>query len=178
MGTAGRFTPEKLVVGILSSSPESEKDVASLLSAQWGTIDYYSDPIPFTFTHYYDNEMGSPIVRRFAAFERLVDPSLLCAIKRETNSLEDRFRWLGARRVNLDPGLLALPRFVLATTKESAHRVPLSHGIYAEVTLLYSHGSYRALEWTYPDFRSTPYLEVLNAIRALYKEQLRVAAVK
>jgi hypothetical protein len=70
---------------------------------------------------------------------------------------------------------MALSRFSLATTKESAHRVPLSHGIYAEITLLYSKGGFRPLDWTYPDFRSPAYLAVLNDIRARYKAQLHSA---
>jgi hypothetical protein len=159
-------------MGILCSCPEREEELRSVLVERWGRIDCYSDPIPFTFTHYYDEEMGGPITRRFAAFEPLVDPSCLCRVKKETNSLEDRFREGGTRRVNLDPGLMALSRFALATTKESAHRLPLSDGIYAEITLLYSRGGFHPLEWTYPDFCSPAYLAVLNAIRARYKEQL------
>ncbi|HET6451059.1 MAG TPA: DUF4416 family protein [Spirochaetia bacterium] len=172
MGIAGSFTPEKLVMGILCSRPDREGELRSALSERWGAIDYWSEPIPFTFTHYYDSEMGQPLVRRFAAFERLVDPACLSEVKRETNALEERFREDGGRRVNLDPGLLALSRFVLATTKESAHRLPLSNGIYAEVTLLYAHGGFRPLQWTYPDFRSAAYLSILSAIRSRYREQL------
>jgi hypothetical protein len=175
MGTAGSFTPEKLVMGILCSLPDCEERLRALLVGQWGPMDYWSDPIPFTFTHYYDLEMGGAIERRFAAFELLVDPSCLCRVKQVTNSLEDGFRDGGARRVNLDPGLMALSRFSLATTKESAHRLPLSDGIYAELTLLYSRGSFRPLEWTYPDFRSPAYLSALNEIRSLYKLQLHTA---
>ena len=173
MGTAGRFTPEKLVMGILCSFPDCEPSLRALLVERWGPIDSESDPIPFTFTHYYDAEMGGAITRRFVSFERLVDPSCLWRVKIETNSLEDRFRSGGTRRVNLDPGLVALSRFTLATTKENAHRLPLSDGIYAEITLLYANGGFRALEWTYPDFRSPAYREILNGIRARYKEQLR-----
>ena len=77
--------------------------------------------------------------------------------------------------MNLDPGLLSLPRFVLATTKESAHRIPLEEGIYAEITLLYEKGSFRPLAWTYPDFRSEGYIVLLNEIRLRYKSQLKPA---
>src|SRR5208283_5270004 len=105
------------------------------------------------------------------SFQRLVNPSCLAGVKLQTNLIEDRFRDGGLRRVNLDPGLLALSRFSLATTKESAHRIPLADGIYGEITLLYSRGSFRALDWTYPDFRSPGYVAVLNEIRSLYKAQ-------
>ncbi len=174
MGTAGTYTPEKLVMGILSSLSRDD-EVLALLEGEWGHIDYRSPPIPFDFTHYYDQEMGGKITRSFVCFEQLVDPSCLARVKLRTNALEERFREGASRRVNLDPGLMALSRFTLATTKENAHRVPLSDGIYVEVTLLYGKGSFHPLEWTYPDFRSPPYLAVLNDIRARYKTQLRTA---
>jgi hypothetical protein len=172
MGTAGVYTPEKLVMGILSTLAGGDDELQALLVEHWGRIDFRSPPIPFTFTDYYRDEMGDDITRTFVAFERLVDPSCLAAVKLTTNAIEDRFADQGRRRVNLDPGLMALSRFSLATTKESAHRVPLSHGIYAEITLLYSKGGFRSLDWTYPDFRSTGYRAVLNEIRSRYKAQL------
>jgi len=173
MGIAGHFTPEKLVMGILISASERREELFSALSESWGPRDYQSAPIPFTFTAYYDREMGGPIERLFVAFRELVDPAGLADIKIQTNALEERFRLGADRRVNLDPGLMALSRFTLATTKENAHRVPLAHGIYAEITLLFGKGGFRALEWTYPDFRSEAYLAILNEIRGLYRNQLR-----
>jgi hypothetical protein len=172
MGTAGHYTPEKLVVAILCSRLERMDELLTVLRGQWGRIDSRSETFPFTFTHYYDEEMDGPIGRSFISFERLVDPSELASIKRETNRIEDMFREGGSRRVNLDPGLLALSRFTLATTKENAHRIPLSAGIYAEITLMYAGGGFRPLEWTYPDFRTERYRELLTDIRALYKAQL------
>jgi len=169
MGAAGAFAHEKLVIGVLCSRPQRQDELLALLAARWGPIDFTCPPFTFTFSHYYDAEMGSPIERFFVSFEQLVDPSLLATIKAETNTLEDLFRETGRRKVNLDPGLLSLSRFVLATTKENAHRIPLSAGIFAEVTLLYGKGSYRALEWTYPDFRSERYITLLNGIRDVYK---------
>jgi len=172
MGTPGVYTPEKLVMGILSSLTGGEDELRGLLVENWGGIDFTSPPIPFTFTDYYRGEMGGDIVRTFVSFDRLVDPSCLAGVKLRTNAIEQRFAVQGRRRVNLDPGLMALSRFSLATTKESAHRVPLSHGIYAEITLLYAKGGFRSLDWTYPDFRSSAYRAVLNDIRARYKAQL------
>jgi hypothetical protein len=176
MARAGTFTPEKLVMGILSSRPGRAEELVSLLVERWGRLDYRSPPTPFMFTTYYDREMGQPIERVFLSFERLIDPGLLARIKQETSLLEDHFREDGQRKVNLDPGLMALSRFSLATTKESAHRIPLACGIYAEITLLYARGGFRPLDWTYPDFRSELYLSILNEIRALYKSQLSASA--
>jgi len=58
MGIAGRYTPEKLVMCVLSSSPGSAGELRDLLVEQWGDIDFSSEPIPFTATDYYDREMG------------------------------------------------------------------------------------------------------------------------
>jgi hypothetical protein len=173
MGTVGTYTPEKLVLGILTSLPDEEAGIVDAVQEVWGPVDYQSSPIPFTWSGYYDQEMGAPIVRLFVSFESLVDPSRLAAIKEESNILEGKWRRAGRRAVNLDPGLLALSRFTLATTKDNAHRIPLTGGIYAEITLLYSRGGFRPLDWTYPDYRSAPYRAILNDIRARYKQQLQ-----
>jgi hypothetical protein len=172
MGVVAPFVPEKLVIAILCTRPARRAELCSSLEKRWGSIDFASESFPFTWTHYYDAEMDGEIMRSFVSFERLVDPAVLAAIKRETNSIEDEFRGPAGRTVNLDPGLMALSRFSLATTKENAHRVPLSGGIYAEITLLYAHGGFRPLEWTYPDYRAEPTLTILNGIRGTYKGQL------
>jgi hypothetical protein len=173
MGTAADFTLEKLVIGVLASRPGGDGDLVLALEERWGSADLVSDALPFDFSDYYDREMGTPIRRFFVSFERLIDPAGLARIKLETNSLEDRLREQGRRKVNLDPGLLSLSRFVLATTKESSHRIPLASGIWAEVTLLFEKGSFRPVEWTYPDYRSAGYIAILNSIRALHKEQVK-----
>jgi hypothetical protein len=173
MGTAGAFTPEKLVLGVLTSRPEIRREIAAAAGETWGPVDYESSLLPFTWSHYYDEEMGTPIQRFFLSLETLVDPSCLAVVKQTANLLEERWHVGRRRTVNLDPGLVALSRFILATTKENAHRIPLSGGIYAEVTLLWVKGSYRGLEWTYPDYRSEPVIAILNHIRSVYKDQLK-----
>ena len=79
----------------------------------------------------------------------------------------------GKRRVNIDPGYISQSKLVLATTKDHSHRIYLGQGIFAEVTLRYYKGTFRAWEWTYPDYASPPYIAIFNHIRKLYKEQLK-----
>ncbi len=173
MGLARVFTPEKLVVGVLTSRPERREDLISKLESAWGSIDQATEGFPFTYTKYYCREMGDAIQRFFVSFQRLVDPGDLAGVKLATNELEQGFREDQGRTVNLDPGIMSLSRFALATTKESGHRIPLSRGIYAEVTLQYRGGSFQPLPWTYPDYRCPTTLGVLNEMRERYKEQLR-----
>ena len=166
------FTPEKLVVPILISRRQMRPLLIEELQKCYGRIDYTSGDLPFFQTHYYDEEMGTPITRFFVSFSRLIDPGTLAQIKSETSLLERRFTEAEKRKINIDPGLLSLGRFILASSKDGSHRIPLSDGIFAEVTLVYERGGYRPLEWTYPDYRSPEYLTILADIRKLYKAQL------
>ncbi len=172
MGTIGELAPEKLVIAVLISEPRLHGRLADALLAQFGPVDFTSEELDFSFTRYYDREMGSPIRRFFLSFERLVPPETLAEIKAATNRIEDALREEGRRKVNLDPGLLSASRFILASTKDSSHRVPLKGGIYAEVTLVFERGEYRALEWTYPDYRSLDYRRILGEIRRIYRRQI------
>jgi hypothetical protein len=174
MGQPSPFPAEKLVIGVLTSRMERWDALASGLIRRFGPADFTSAPIPFDFSPYYDEEMGPGIQRLFVSFMGLVDPTTLAAVKAETNALEDTFREQGNRTVNLDPGLLNLSRFILASTKDSSHRIPLSGGMYAEITLVFEHGSFRPVEWTYPDYRSPGYISILNEIRGLYRAQVRL----
>ena len=175
MSTVRPFVPEQLVVAVLTSRPGRLPEAREALEGHFGPVCFASDPVPWSFTTYYDREMGPGIVRLFWAFDRLVDPSRIAQIKRQTNGIEEAFREDGGRKLNLDPGLLSLSRFVLATGKDGSHRIPLRDGIYAEVTLVFEHGEFRPLPWTYPDYRGEGCRSVLKAIREGYRERLRAA---
>jgi len=173
MGVEKMFTPERLVVGVLSSENAVELAALEALRARFGSLCLQSERAEFHWTDYYRPEMGERIMRSYWAFEDLVDPSSLAAIKRETDSLERRFALDGKRRVNLDPGILGTARFCLATTKDRSHRLPLADGIYGELTLIYEHGAFKALPWTYPDWASEPVRLMLSAERARLLDELR-----
>ena len=79
----------------------------------------------------------------------------------------------GKRRINLDPGYISQSKLVLATTKNHGHRIYLGKGIYAEVTLRYRNKAFRPWEWTYPDYRTEEYVEILEEIRSIYVDQIR-----
>ena len=79
----------------------------------------------------------------------------------------------GKRTVNIDPGYVDDAQVVLATTKNFSHRIYIGMGYYAEVTLIYKHGRFRTLEWTYPDYRGPAGLEFFTMARAAYHQGLR-----
>ncbi len=175
MGYVRPAVPVKLFVGILSSLDAAPAQAEARLSGLFGSIDLRSGPFPFDATAYYDEEMGTPIERRFVAFERLIDPAEIAKIKLRTNELEMALRpdFVAVRRpVNLDPGYVELSKVVLASTKNFYHRILLAAGIYGEVTLHYEAGAWRSFPWTFPDFRSGRYIEFFDTLRARYRSQL------
>ena len=65
--------------------------------------------------------------------------------------------------------MLGEERLVLATGKNYTHRIYLSRGIYADLTLLYVKGTYQPLPWTYPDYREPEMLRLLAFLRLRLK---------
>jgi len=168
------FQPHKLFVATLFGPDSRPESISELVESSFGEIDAILPAHPFAFSTYYEREMGADLRRALFSVRELVDPSTLAALKERANRVEiDTARERGRRTVNFDPGLLSLSRVILATTKASAHRIPIRDGLYAEVTLLYRHGRYAPLEWTYPDYRSDGFVDWLGEVRARYREQLR-----
>lgn len=176
MGSIKTPLPVKLFAGVLTSLPGILPSVENRLSERFGPIDSRSGPFPFNWTDYYDAETGTPITRCFFGFERLIDASGIAGIKKTTNELESLFalEWpQNARPVNLDPGYVEESKVVLASTKNYYHRILISDGIYAEVTLHFERGAWRLLPWTFPDYASDGYRAYFTALRNLYRKQLR-----
>ncbi len=166
----------KLMVSMLAAADNAVNEALRSLSERYGTPDYISHQQFFNYSDYYERQMGSPLVRRFVFFETLIRPEELPDIKIFCNSMEERFSREGKRRVNLDPGYLALPHLILATGKGYSHRPYLRDGIYADLTLIYRDGSFHPLPWTYPDYASLPIRQIFNVLRQRYSQQLRKAS--
>ena len=109
------------------------------LEEAYGPVERLSPAFVFDQTDYYAATMGTDLRKQFLAFRDLIAPDRLAEIKLHTNALESELAQAGsypeARPVNIDPGYLNLGKFLLATTKDQAHRVYLRDGVYAEVTL-------------------------------------------
>ena len=171
--------PAKLLVSCLTAEPDRLwPEVLAALEDLFGPAELVYPALPFDHTAYYNDELGTPIVRRLAAFARPYPLDGLVAAKLATNALEDRLaRADGSRRVNLDPGLVTCERLVLATGKNFTHRVYLAQGIFADLTLVFQGGSWQILPWTFPDYAAPEMLAILTDIRARCRRDLREGAV-
>jgi hypothetical protein len=165
--------PGKLVIGLFMKDKTLFTPVAADLASAFGDFDLVSSWIPFDYTSYYEPEMGSPLFRRLLSFREAIHQGGLASIKMTTNGLEEAYAQDGRRGVNIDPGYLLYERFVLASGKNFSHRIYIGQGIYADLTLIYKHGAFEKLPWTYPDYADRPILQFLEKVRNKYALDLR-----
>jgi hypothetical protein len=168
-------TPErvKLFVGALLARDAEVEDARARCVSIFGPVDHESRPVPFTFTDYYDREMGPGLSRVFWSFARLIDPSAIVDAKHATNRIEEALARDGRRTVNLDPGYLDTYKVVLATAKGAGQKIYLRDGIWADLTVTFVKGRVNYYDWGFPDFKSGAYDRTLLRIREAYKAQRR-----
>lgn len=176
MGRAQSPAPVKLLAGLLASADAILDEATRELRQVFGEIDASSAITAWNLSTYYESEMGGAVRRQFVTFETLIDPGQLPRVKQRTNEMEGAWRTARGRQVNIDPGYIATGKLVLASTKDAAHRVYLQEGIYAEVTLHFCNGSFRAYPHSYPDYAAEEAVTFFNRARANYLAQLRAAA--
>jgi Domain of unknown function (DUF4416) len=177
MANLRQIDPVLLIIAAFSRHAQALEWGRSRLEQTYGPIGLASIPFEFTQTKYYESSMGTGLRKIFWAFRDLVSPEVLSSVKLQANALEMDLAQSGeypeARPLNLDPGLLSLGKFMLATTKDQGQRIYIGNGIFAEVTLRYQGGSFVPWEWTYADYRQPCVHEFLLQAREYYRQQLR-----
>lgn len=163
----GRPPARLLIIGLILAKGQQASVVEEALTRSFGAIEERSSDLLFSqFTGYYQPEMGLSLVRRWLAISGTVAADSLVATKLKAMNIEQLFvSETGTRRVNIDPGLLSLHNFILATTKDSSQRICINDGMFAEVTLRYRSGAFEPLDWTYPDYRCDTCLSFMMTCR-------------
>lgn len=165
--------PVKYFVGALYSAEMILDKALKSLENQLSPVDCQSEPFPFRVTNYYDEEMGTPLFRKFFSFTDLASPGFLAPAKIITNSAEEQFAVEGRRKVNLDIGYLDYDKVVLASAKYGIHKIYLDKGIYADMALHYEKGKFQPYPWAFMDFRSDEYYPFFLKMRSIFKSQVR-----
>jgi hypothetical protein len=168
--------PHLLVVAAFSRHDEALAWARDRLETLYGPLGIASLPFHFHHTKYYAATMGTELRKQLLGFENLVSPDALAGIKLQTNALEDELACSGrfpeARPLNLDPGLLQLGKFMLASVKDQLQRIYLRDGIFAEITLYFQDGEFQTLPWTYADYREPTVRAALRDFRDYYRRRL------
>ncbi len=166
--------PVQLVVCALETDRVLLDEARSLMVTEFGPEAGIHGPWDFDVTDYYQAEMAGPVIHRWLiAHEQPVLSEQLPEIKLLTNRVEERLAVEGNRKVNLDAGYMDFNKLVLASAKFHEHKIHLGRGIYADLTLLFNHGAWRPLPWSFADFRDDRYYETLTLIRNGYRQRMR-----
>jgi len=166
------FFHSKIILGILTQEVEKIHLPIERLEPFFGGEELRSEIIPFSFTAYYEKEMGAGLFRVWVSFRSVFPRERLKELKVATMGVERDFQRGSSRIFNLDPGILTLSHLLLLTTKDYAHRIYLGDGIFCELTLLYRKGRYEALPWTYPDYRTETAQNFFQKVRNQLKRDL------
>ena len=172
MSTPKEAKKVKLISSVFSSEDELIEKVIKEMEEYFDPVDWVSEKLLFNRTRYYAKEMGWPIYRRFISFSKLIYPNSIVDIKLMTNKIENEHLADKRRRINIDPGYIALERLVLATGKNYTHRIYLSKGIYADLTLVFYARTFKPLAWTYPDYADEKIIGYFNMVRDGYLKHL------
>jgi hypothetical protein len=179
MGQPHLHTPALLLLAAFSRYEKALDWARQRATETWGAIAQESPRFEFTQTDYYLTEMGGNLRKTFWVFARPFDPAELPSIKLLTNQWEAEYAAAALtpepRPLNLDPGYLTLAKLVLASTKDHSHRVYLSQGIYAEVTLYYSGRRWQSREWTYADYQREDFQAFFTQCREDLHRQIRTS---
>ena len=173
MSTPKEAKKVKLISSLFSPEEELVDKVIGQMEGRFGPVEWVSEKLFFNRTRYYAREMGWPLYRRFISFSKLIPPDSIVDIKLTTNRIEDEHLTDKRRRINIDPGYIALERLVLATGKNYTHRIYLRKGLYADLTLIFQAGTFRPLPWTYPDYADEKLIGRFNMLRSRYLQLLR-----
>ncbi len=169
MGVPREPTYSLLVVACFSRHVEALDWAVLQLTARFGKIALTSPDFVFNHTKYYESSMGCDLFKRFVVLDAIVSADCLPEVKRFSIDIEQECaesnRYGEKRPLNLDPGLVQLGKFLLASTKDQAHRIYLRDDIFAEVTLRFEAGAFEAWPWTYADYREPAVREFLGAAR-------------
>ena len=160
-----------LTVSVMFKDEKLLEKIRRILEKKFGEIDAVSDTYDFSsISPYYDPEMGSGIKKVVFSFKEPVPREILTKVKLFCAKTEKKYSENGNRLINLDPGLITLENFILATGKNYSHRIYLGKGVFAEVTLMFGKKNViKELPWTYRDYLFEPARSFLLKVRELYR---------
>lgn len=171
--------PALLFFGVFTGYPDLLEAAKELVVREFGPLHPRgtSPVFPFPRTRTYERAMGARLVRQFFVLDEPRSQDCLAGVKHAALDMEERLAASRSfevpRPINIDPGLVNDCRIILASTKDYAHRFYRGHGIWEEITLVFRHGRFEPLPWTYPDFRRATYHEFFAGLRRELLERLR-----
>lgn len=173
------FLPEKglLITAVMTNTKNLFVPVLNEFEKKFGGCFLLSPWFEFSHSRYYENEMGKNLKKRFICFKNPINQDSLSYVKNFAYETENRYLADNKRKINLDPGILTIEKYVLSTFKNFSHRIYLGNKVFAEVEFGFKNSRPYFFEWTYPDYMqkevcdfflvSRRYLLLLNSAKNL-----------
>ncbi|WP_198391194.1 DUF4416 family protein [Brachyspira sp. SAP_772] len=163
-----------LVIALMYSESEIYNNTLNELINNFGNTKIIGEEYLFSHSHYYADEMGEDLKKRFIVFENMIERDYIVEVKKITDEIEKKYLDSNNnRKINIDPAILTLENFVLVTNKNFTHRIYLKDGVFADLTLIYKKKKgYTELPWTYADYSSNETKLFLKQIRELFYNKL------
>jgi len=140
----------KLIIALMYKNKKVLDRTISKLKKIFGEIDL-SISYDFNFTEYYKDDFGDKLKKKIVSFKKQTNKGL-AEIKILTNNIEKEFSANKKRIINIDPGYVTMHNLVLASVKESPHRVNIGRGIYAESILFFKNKQFNEYYYTFQDY--------------------------
>ncbi|MDQ7065648.1 MAG: DUF4416 family protein [candidate division KSB1 bacterium] len=169
----GKLETAVLFVAVAYRTELSRPWIREHILSQFGEIWDQSPPFLFSYSDYYEREMGAPLEKQFVIYRGLYAVENAVTTKLQAIELEQAYAREGRRTVNIDPGYLTLAKLVLTTTKNYDHRIHIGQGIYGDVQLRFRKGQFVFNPWTYPDYRDNEHLAFLYRAREYLHKLIR-----
>ncbi len=136
------------------------------LKENFGEVVFQTDEFILDYSHYYEKEMGQNLIKKFIAFDKIIDKEDSIKIKKFSENLEDSLKENNNRTVNIDPVFVDEYQVVALSRKDRGSRVYIGDGVYGELQLLYHHKTFQSLIWTYLDYKENA--NFFNQVRKYY----------
>ncbi len=159
-----------LLFALMWKDYEKLKEVEDVLSNVYGKKVNETDEFSLQYSKYYEKEMGEGLKKKFILIDNIVEKDRLLDIKLTSMEIEKRFSINGNRTVNIDPIYLDDYQVVVVSKKDKGSRIYLGKGVFAELELLYHHGSFQPLIWTYLDYKDN--IPFFNEVRKYYLQRV------
>ncbi len=159
-----------LLFALMWKDYEKLKEVENVLKSIYGKKINETDEFSLQYSNYYEKEMGEGLKKKFILIDNLIEKDRLLDVKLTSMEIEKRFSINGNRTVNIDPIYLDDYQVIVASKKDKGSRVYLGKGVFAELELLYHHGSFQPLIWTYLDYKDN--IPFFNEVRKYYLQRV------
>ncbi len=142
-----------LFMAVMYSSEDNFNRVKDELVRKYGSIKAESNSYDFSFTDYYEEEMGSGLKKRFLVFEKAIEKKDLVEIKNNITEIEEKYSKEKRRTVNIDPGYLSDKELVLATFKGKDFKEKISDKVWVHRVLEFDDYKVKEFFHTFADYK-------------------------